>query len=377
MVGAYAGTNTEWASGITCVGYAAGWDNNRTNNQQDADFNTYVGALAGNWIREGEHNVMVGDSFSDDTGYESTCADDTTGYQSITQCVSDSNDNTMQRTTTAGSSIYVKNNDNVVLGYDGYSNVDRAITIGAYASSTHTDAITIGYDNDSHLADTVVIGNDDTESWEPHADGVTSLGTDSYRFTDVIATTRSATALDTAAALMTLSADLGTDDDDHWQLAAADGGAFTVSSYSTGAWAPVLTLTNSGDLTVAGDMNVNSDRRLKQDVENIDGSLDRVLAVEGVSYSWREGLGRDAERHYGVIAQQVQAVLPELVREGRDGILSVNYMGFLPLLVDAAREVNAEFELLEQRYAQQDEELALLHEQLALQEELLHRLDGR
>ena len=52
-------------------------------------------------------------------------------------------------------------------------------------------------------------------------------------------------------------ADAGEDDSDKWSFKYADGGNFTVNSYSTGSWVPGLTLTNAGNLTVAGDLTVS------------------------------------------------------------------------------------------------------------------------
>ena len=91
---------------------------------------------------------------------------------------------------------------------------------------------------------------------------------------------------------------------------------------------------------MSGDVVVNSDRRLKQDIAPIDNALALLEKVEGRTYHWKPGLGRDDRRHYGLIAQEVEAAVPELVSTNPvDGIKSVNYQGFIPILINGVEEL--------------------------------------
>ena len=82
--------------------------------------------------------------------------------------------------------------------------------------------------------------------------------------------------------------------------------------------------------------SANSDRRVKKEIREIENSLDKALRLNGVTYLYTSEASGDP-RHAGVIAQDVQAVLPEAVTE-RDGILGVKYTEIIPLVINALKE---------------------------------------
>ncbi|MGG6115049.1 prophage tail fiber N-terminal domain-containing protein [Salmonella enterica] len=105
-----------------------------------------------------------------------------------------------------------------------------------------------------------------------------------------------------------------------------------------------------GDLTVTGNTYVNdtyirSDRRSKRNFRTMDNALDRVDKLNGQLYEVQTG-GKFV-RSGGLIAQDVQAVLPDLVTadEG-SGLLRLNYNGVTGLLVEAVKELRAELRQL-------------------------------
>ena len=79
--------------------------------------------------------------------------------------------------------------------------------------------------------------------------------------------------------------------------------------------------------------------------------LERVRQLRGVSYEWREGeehRGRTGgPRELGVLAQEVEAVFPELVATGRDGYKRVDYLGLIPVLIEAVKELDERLAELE------------------------------
>jgi Chaperone of endosialidase len=89
-----------------------------------------------------------------------------------------------------------------------------------------------------------------------------------------------------------------------------------------------------------------SDSASREDV------LSRVRRLRGVSYGWREGeehRGRTGrERELGVIAQEVEAVFPELVSTGKDGYKRVDYVGLIPVLIEAVKELDERLRALEE-----------------------------
>ena len=105
---------------------------------------------------------------------------------------------------------------------------------------------------------------------------------------------------------------------------------------------------SDGDFHADGDViaqstTVSSDRRLKENIEVIPNALEKVQALNGVSFDWK----KTGEKSAGVIAQEVQGVLPEAVKEvtpvgGGDSHLSVNYHALTSILIEAIKELQEE-----------------------------------
>lgn len=90
-----------------------------------------------------------------------------------------------------------------------------------------------------------------------------------------------------------------------------------------------------GNIYYTGQLMQPSDERIKTNFEVIDSALDKVLAIRGYTYL-RVG---QSEREVGVKAQEVQKVLPEVVKADVDGGLSVSYPNMIALLIEAIREL--------------------------------------
>jgi len=110
--------------------------------------------------------------------------------------------------------------------------------------------------------------------------------------------------------------------------------------------AGTLTITASGGLVCTGDITAFSDIRLKANIQPITKALDKVDQLRGVTFLRSDE--DDEVRHTGLIAQDLQAVLPEAVRVGTDEneTLSVAYGNTVGLLVEAIKELRAEVEAL-------------------------------
>jgi hypothetical protein len=86
----------------------------------------------------------------------------------------------------------------------------------------------------------------------------------------------------------------------------------------------------TGAITASGDITAFSDERLKSDIETIDNALDKVMNMRGVSYT------KQAEKGIGVIAQEIEKVLPEVVTDGE--YKSVAYGNIVGVLIEAIKE---------------------------------------
>jgi hypothetical protein len=91
-----------------------------------------------------------------------------------------------------------------------------------------------------------------------------------------------------------------------------------------------------------------SDKRLKKDIAPIDSALEKIRAISGIYHKWNEesGRGGDTARHVGVIAQDVAAVMPELVSFNKQGYLQVDYAKMSALLVEGVKELDRKYESL-------------------------------
>jgi len=94
----------------------------------------------------------------------------------------------------------------------------------------------------------------------------------------------------------------------------------------------------SSGIITAVDFNSTSDENLKYNVETVDNALDTVNSLRGVKFQWKE----DDRTSYGVIAQELEVVLPDLVSSG--DIKTVNYNGIIGVLIEAIKELKAEVE---------------------------------
>ena len=101
----------------------------------------------------------------------------------------------------------------------------------------------------------------------------------------------------------------------------------------------------SGSIRASGTVLQSSDERLKENINLIDNAFDRVNAIDGVYFNWKD----KNDRNVGVLAQQVEKVLPEVVSEDNNGYLNVDYGGIVPLLLEAIKELEARITDLENR----------------------------
>ena len=111
----------------------------------------------------------------------------------------------------------------------------------------------------------------------------------------------------------------------------------------------------TGEIRATNDITAfySSDERLKENVEELGGALDKVKALRGVSFDWKELSEEEKatihshEGHdIGVIAQEVQAQYPELVTEREHGHLAVDYGKLTAVLIQAVKELSAKVDEL-------------------------------
>jgi len=111
------------------------------------------------------------------------------------------------------------------------------------------------------------------------------------------------------------------------------------------AWYNTSTVNVGGSLTANGNITAYSDIRVKDNVETIANALDKLSVIRGVTYTRTDM--EDKERRYaGVIAQEIEQVLPEAIFENVD-YKSVDYNATIGLLIEAVKELTNKVETLE------------------------------
>jgi len=141
---------------------------------------------------------------------------------------------------------------------------------------------------------------------------------------------------------------MGRDTNDYYSV-----GTTTHNWYLDGA--EDMRLSNNGNLDVEGDIiafstSISSDERLKTDITKIDNSLEILDSINGVNFTWK----KNDRKSTGVIAQDVEKVMPHLVNEteklGTDGVYkTVNYDGLVGVLIEAVKELSARVKELESK----------------------------
>ena len=118
--------------------------------------------------------------------------------------------------------------------------------------------------------------------------------------------------------------------EDQWSAEVYNGSAFIAANIK----AATATVT---------DLDTTSDQNLKENIRSIENPVEAVKQINGVQFNWIE-TGKNSA---GVIAQEVEAVLPELVTTKNEGYKTVNYMGIIGLLVETVKELENRIQQLE------------------------------
>ena len=107
-----------------------------------------------------------------------------------------------------------------------------------------------------------------------------------------------------------------------------------------------FTYNPSTNVLEAGTFNATSDISLKENICTFENAMDVVAGLRGVRFTWK----KNGIKTVGLIAQEVEKVLPELVGENVDtGIKSVSYANMVAVLIEAVKELKAEIEELKKR----------------------------
>ena len=126
-------------------------------------------------------------------------------------------------------------------------------------------------------------------------------------------------------------------------------GDLQATALGVGTAAPSTT----GAIRATNDITAfySSDKRLKNNITNIEDPLDKLKKINGVSFEWipKEGIHDHIGKDYGVIAQEIEEVLPELVTTRDNGYKAVKYEKIVALLIETNKQLLSRIEELENK----------------------------
>jgi len=124
---------------------------------------------------------------------------------------------------------------------------------------------------------------------------------------------------------------------------------------NAGGFSTTYALYVYGDAYCTGNW-LGSDSKLKKNIINIENPMSVLAKLNGVSFNWRTEEFPEREfsegRHYGLIAQQVEKVLPEIVKTDDKGEKAVAYIELIPLLLEAIKQQQKAIEELQRKVNQ-------------------------
>lgn len=99
------------------------------------------------------------------------------------------------------------------------------------------------------------------------------------------------------------------------------------------------TVTASG-LVSATDFNSTSDITLKENISQIENSIEIIEKLTGIRFNWKN----TKETSYGLSAQEVEKILPEIVKTRENGYKGINYLNIIAILIESVKEIKKELE---------------------------------
>lgn len=314
----------------TFIGQKSGEDNT------SGELNTFIGSSSGKQNTTGGENTFVGQSSGDDNinGHDNTFVGRASGSKNVSGSL-----NTFLGYSSGD--VNARGSRNTLLGansrVDTIANlgkVDRAIAIGhlaevgcdncAVIGGTGIDAVKVGIGTPVPTALLHVEGNNEGELLLRDLENVVSI------------TMQTRTPLSGLDWLIQAQSEPST-----------GGTASDASIIFQYAQDSLFRLRGNGNATLVGTLTENSDARLKTNIENLTSVLPQLLALHAYTYYWKDS-SKNHQKQIGLMAQEVRDQFPELVQEDENGILSVSYTRFVPLLIEAFHEQDRRIKAIEQ-----------------------------
>ena len=221
---------------------------------------------------------------------------------------------------------------------------NHSIAMGNYAQASNSGAIALGEYTSASGAYAVAMGDGASAA----GDSSVALGTGASANGELSMATGAATQ---ANGMLSFASGYGTRAEDIFTIALGSFNTvktnpspnlslptntlFVVGNGSSTERSNAIEILFDGTTTIAGDLNINSDARLKTNIISLGATLSKLLQIDGKTYTMKKDTNH--KKKIGLLAQDIEKVFPELVMETND-IKSVNYQGLVPVLINAMKE---------------------------------------
>lgn len=311
------------------------------NSQNSGKLNTYIGYACGSSMISGSFNTFFGKVVLPSLVSSSTIGGNNT---SNTIIIADGGNNGSGTLDSGNQRLYIHSNGNA--GFDiGNNNIPQN---RLEINSTDAVANTLGLR--FRNAPTIAITNPTSKILSVNAQGDVILVEDKLAAGGTLTALTCSNPVNFVTKFSAVNNEITCSQifDNGTSVGIGTTGPFTYNSSTDinngqlgGSFNGVLKLDVTGAARFT-NIYASSDKKFKKDIKTIDKSLEKILALEGKTYNWRKDEFKDknfgSELQFGLIAQEVQKVLPTLVIESEKGDLAINYIGLIPVLIEAMKE---------------------------------------
>ena len=334
FIGYEAGETNITAEGGTYVGYQAG-------KAATASYNTLIGSLAGITTTTGTGNTFVGRRSGEDNtegNYNSALGyyagqNNTTGSYNVFIGYNAGDTNT-----TGGQNTYIGGYSDgsatltyaTAVGYRSYVTQSNSLVLGSIAGvNGATASVNVGIGTSAPVRQLHLVGNNAAFRMDRDVDGASFFMVRTTSTGDVMKTFQVGTTASAVGTGEFIINDLGTE----------------VSGYGVNR----MKIANNGSVTFTGNVYANSftpsSMTYKNNVRTYENALETVNKLRGVRFDWKDS-GKPA---VGLIAEEVEQVVPEVVARDGGNTTGINYASLVGVLVEAVKELKTENENLKKR----------------------------
>ncbi|MBB69277.1 MAG: hypothetical protein CMC77_04290 [Flavobacteriaceae bacterium] len=317
----------------------------------------YSTAMGYQTTASGAASTAMGDDTTA-SGYASTAmGDDTTASGDYSTAMGDDTTASGHWSTAIGFGTTASGSRSTAMGYSTEASGSRSTAMGYQTTASGAASTSSGFNSTASGDYSTAMGRSTTASanysiatgWYTEASGIasTAMGDDTTASgSRSTAMGYSTEASDYASLVIGQHNLLGSTVTNSATEFSTDNTAFVIGNgANTDNRSDALTVLFDGTTTIAGDLSINSDARLKANIISLGSTLAKVLQIDGKSYTMKKD--DNQKQKIGVLAQDIEKVFPELVSES-NGVKSVNYQGLVPVLINALKEQQTEIDELKE-----------------------------